>query len=200
MASEIKPKSKRGGSRKGAGRKAKATRVQELREAGVITQQPEPQEEPVPRGRPSDFRDEYVVQAEKLCRLGATDIELADFFEVDVRTIYRWAQSREVFCQALRAGKEACDDRVERSLYNRAIGYTHDAVKIFMPANAEAPVYAPYREHVVPDVGAAKMWLSNRRGDVWREKQTHEHTGKDGAPLVPVINVTIGDAEPSPAS
>lgn len=198
MAEETK-KSKRGGPRKGAGRKSKARRVQDLREVGVITQQPEQQEKAPLRGRPSDFRDEFVAQAEKLCRLGATDIELADFFEVDVRTIYRWAQSREVFCQALKAGKEACDDRVERSLYIRAVGYTHDAVKIFMPANAEAPVYAPYREHLAPDVGAAKMWLSNRRGDVWREKQTHEHTGKDGAPLVPVINVTIGSAEPSSA-
>lgn len=176
MAEETK-KSKRGGRRKGAGRKPKTKRVQELRAAGVITHQPSPCEKP-PLGRPSDFRDEFVSQAEKLCRLGATDIELADFFGVDVRSIYRWAQSREAFCQALRAGKEACDDRVERSLYNRAIGYTHEAVKIFMPAGAEGPVYAPYREHVAPDVGAAKMWLSNRRGDVWREKQEHIHRFK----------------------
>lgn len=198
MADATKPKSKRGGARKGAGRKPKEhhERVQELCEAGVITH--ESSDKPK-IGRPSNFRDEFVVQAEKLCRLGATDIELADFFEVDVRSIYRWAHSREAFCQALKAGKEACDDRVERSLYNRAVGYTHEAVKIFMPANAVAPVYASYREHVAPDVGAAKMWLSNRRGEVWREKQTHEHTGKDGAPLVPVINVTIGPTEPAPA-
>jgi len=46
------------------------------------------------------------------------------------------------------------DSRVERSLYERANGYSYDAVKIFMPAGAQKPVYAPYVEHVPPDVGA----------------------------------------------
>lgn len=121
-------------------------------------------------GRPTDYREEYAGQAEKLCQLGATDLELADFFEVSVRTIYRWKLDHDEFCQALRAGKDACDDRVERALYNRAIGYTHDAVKIFMPSGADKPVYADYREHVPPDPGAALNWLKNRRPDQWREK------------------------------
>ena len=38
--------------------------------------------------------------------------------------------------------------RVERSLYQRAKGYSYDAVKIFMPANRAKPVYAKYIEHV----------------------------------------------------
>lgn len=102
--------------------------------------------------------------------MGATDQELADFFKVDVRTVYNWKHTEPAFFQALRVGKEACDDRVERSLYQRAIGYEQDAVKIFMPAGAEEPVYAPYRERIAADVGAAKLWLTNRRGDTWREK------------------------------
>jgi len=126
------------------------------------------------RGRPTDFKDEFVEQAAALCKLGATDMELADFFKVDVRTIYRWKNTREDFCQSVTCGKDACDDRVERSLYNRAVGYDHDAVKIFMPAGADSPVYAPYTEHVPPDPGAALNWLKNRRGEVWRDKQTME--------------------------
>jgi len=196
----ISKKAGRGGARKGAGRKSTASKAAALVKAGIL-QPPPPDEKPLPKqGRPTDFKEEYVEQAEKLCRLGATDMELADFFNVDVRSIYRWCHRFERFCQALRAGKEACDDRVERALYNRAVGYSHNAVKIFMPANAPAPVYAPYVEHVAPDVGAATMWLKNRRGDTWRDKQQHEHTGKDGTMLVPVINVTIGPSEPSPAS
>lgn len=118
----------------------------------------------------SKYRKEFAAQAEELCILGATDMELADFFKVDVRTIYNWKHSHPAFFQALRTGKEACDDRVERSLYQRAIGYEQAAVKIFMPAGAEKPVYAEYREAIPGDVGAAKLWLTNRRGDVWREK------------------------------
>ncbi len=170
--------SKRGGARPNAGRKSKAEKAAELEARGVLTQHP-PEPSPEKKlGRPSDYRPEFVAQAEKLCRLGATDIELADFFNVDVRSIYRWAQAHDAFCQALKAGKDACDDRVERSLYNRAIGYTHEAVKIFMPANAAAPVYAPYREHVPPDVGAASLWLRNRRAEAWKDKREVAHSGR----------------------
>ena len=42
--------------------------------------------------------------------------------------------------------------RTERSLYHRANGYNYEVVKIFMPANSAKPVYAPYIEHVPPDV------------------------------------------------
>lgn len=51
-------------------------------------------------GRPSKFKPEFIEQAEKLCKLGATDLEMADFFEVDVRTLYRWKADNESFCHA----------------------------------------------------------------------------------------------------
>lgn len=128
-------------------------------------------------GRPSDYESTFPEQARKLCQLGATDMELADFFEVDVRTIYRWKHQHEEFCQAVTCGKEAADARVERSLYNRAVGYSYPAVKIFMPAGAEKPVYADYTEHVPPDTSAAFNWLKNRRPDGWRDKVETEHSG-----------------------
>jgi len=47
-------------------------------------------------------------------RLGATDADPADFFGVDVRTIYRWKHDHPEFCQALKAGNVEAGDRVER--------------------------------------------------------------------------------------
>ncbi len=41
--------------------------------------EPEDTGHPHPGGRPSLYRTEYTEQARKLCRLGATDIYLADF-------------------------------------------------------------------------------------------------------------------------
>lgn len=137
------------------------------------------------QGRPPTYKAAFAEQAKKLCRLGATDLELADFFEVDVRTIYRWKHAHEAFCQAVTCGKDAADDRVERALYNRAVGYSHPAVKIFMPAGAEKPVYAPYEEHVPPDPGAAFNWLKNRRPDEWRDKQEVEHKGGVSLTVLP---------------
>jgi hypothetical protein len=51
------------------------------------------------------------------------------------------------FGEALKLGKKEADERVERSLYSRAVGYHYDAVKIFLPYGATEPVYAPYVEH-----------------------------------------------------
>ena len=145
-------------------------------------------------GRPSNYKPEFAKQAEKLCRLGATDEDLADFFGVTIRTVANWKVQNDQFLHALKAGKAEADDRVERSLYQRAVGYTHDAVKIFMPANAAAPVYAEYREHVPPDTTAAIFWLKNRKPEEWRDRQQHELTGKDGTAIVPVINLSVGPA------
>src|SRR5277367_6916894 len=119
----------RGGKRPGAGRKPNPHKG---KPANLVR---EPQ-------APRSYDPVVAHQAKKLCELGATDIELADFFNVSVRTIYRWSIEFPEFCHALRAGKEAPDDRVERSLYHRAVGLSHDAAKIFMPAGARAPVYA----------------------------------------------------------
>ena len=126
-------------------------------------------------GRPTKYREEFAIQAAKLCDLGATDQEVADFFEVDVRTIYRWKHDEPDFCQALKSGKSVADERVERSLYQRAIGYEQEEVKIFMPGGAEKPVYAPFRARIAPDVTAGIFWLKNRRGDLWRDKTDVEH-------------------------
>lgn len=134
-------------------------------------------EDILPSGRPTDYKAEYAAQAERLVRLGLTDSEIAEFLQVDPVTIYRWKDKYPKFCKALKRGKKEADDLVEASLYKRATGFSRKAVKIFMPAGAEAPVYAEYVEHFPPDPGAAKMWLTNRKPDEWRERQQVEHSG-----------------------
>ena len=133
------------------------------------------------RGRPSSYQKAYAAQAAKLCELGATDFELAEFFGVDTRTIYRWKNSEPEFCQAVIVGKDKADDRVERALFNRAVGYTFESEKVFQFQGAI--VRADTQEHVPPDAGAAMNWLKNRRADKWRDKLTTELTGKDGGPI-----------------
>jgi hypothetical protein len=44
-----------------------------------------------------------------------------------------------------------------------------------MPANRAKPVYAPYIEHVPPDVTACIFWLKNRDPQHWRDSQQMEH-------------------------
>lgn len=121
----------------------------------------------------SPYRDEFVGQARAMCQLGATDFDLADFFQVSWRTIKRWEAEKPEFNAALKRGKEAADDRVERSLYSRATGYTFDSVKIFN--NEGEIIQVPITEHVPPDVTACIFWLKNRRPAEWRDKTDHDH-------------------------
>ena len=128
---------------------------------------------PSPRGRPSLYKPEYAKQAYKLCQMGATDIELAKFFEVSPETIYQWANVNEDFAESKKVGKAACDNRVERSLYQKAIGFTREAEKVVIID--DVPVKVRYEEYVPPSDTAMIFWLKNRRRHEWRDRHEIEH-------------------------
>lgn len=138
--------------------------------------------------RPTKFKQEFIAQAEKLCKLGATDMELADFFEVDVRTLQRWKAESEEFCHSIKVAKEVADDRVERSLFARANGYEHDEVDIRVVGGAI--VKTPVRKYYAPDTTAAIFWLKNRKPKEWRETKAVELTGANGGPVVVTTSPT----------
>jgi hypothetical protein len=138
--------------------------------------------------RPSKFKPEFTKQAAKLCTLGATDIELADFFGVDVRTLHRWKGDYPEFCHSLKAGKKSADERVERSLYARANGYEHDEVDVRVVMNEV--VQTPIRKFYPPDTTAAIFWLKNRKPAEWRDKIDHTLANPDGTALN--IKVSFG--------
>lgn len=128
------------------------------------------------RGRPSSFKTEYVEQARKLTQLGATDRDVADFFRVSESTVTRWKHVHPEFREALKVGKDAADDRVEHSLFRRAVGYSYDTEKIAINASGDV-TRVPYVEHVPPDTTAMIFWLKNRRPAEWRDRQQLEHSG-----------------------
>jgi len=81
---------------------------------------------------------------------------------------------------------------------SRAVGYSYSTERIFH--HQGTITRAQCIEHVPPDPGAAKLWLTNRRPEEWREKSYNELTGKDGTAIVPVLNVTISRPEPGVSS
>jgi len=134
-------------------------------------------------GRPSKYKDEYAQQAYKLCLLGATDKDLASFFEVNEDTINQWKRDHPDFSESIKGGKEIADATVAQKLYHRAIGYEHPEDKIFND-NGKAMV-VPTTKHYAPDPTAAIFWLKNRQSAKWRDKQELE-----------VSNVTIEVKKP----
>ena len=145
-------------------------------------------------GRPNEFRQEYIDQAASMALSGATDDQIADGLGVSIRSLYRYSAQFEKFRQAIKYGKDHADDRVERSLYHRAVGYEHDAVKVAFNKDGK-PLYAPYRERVEPDTTAQIFWLKNRRPKEWRDKIEQEITGD--AKFLPIayiqaLNIALG--------
>ena len=72
--------------------------------------------------------------------------------------------------RALKAGKQVADAKVEHSLYHRANGDLHYAVKIITVSIGDGcseVVKVPYVEHYPPDTTACIFWLNNRRPDRW---------------------------------
>ncbi len=130
-----------------------------------------------PGGRPTKYKPEYAELAFKYCLLGATDEEMANFFEISVATLYNWKNDYPEFLEALKNGKEKADAEVAKSLYNRAKGYEQKTVKVFQYQGD--PVIVPVVEHIPPDTGAAMAWLKNRQPSKWRDKQDIDMTIKD---------------------
>lgn len=150
------------------------------------------------KGRPSSYKPEYAAQARKLCLLGATDGEMAEIFGVSEVTLNAWKQKYPGFLKSLTQGKAAADANVAERLYERALGYSHPDVHV---SSYEGDItITRLTKHYPPDTAAASLWLRNRQPKKWREKTEQEVTGKDGSPLVPVLNVFATGNQPRPAS
>lgn len=135
-------------------------------------------------GRPTLYKPEYDGIAEQMALLGATDVQLAGAFGVSEDTIHEWKLVHPNFSESLKRGKDQADARVAKSLFERALGYSHPAVKIIAVANGNNQgstiEEVPYTEHYPPDTTAAIFWLKNRQKAQWRDRQEVEHSGKVG--------------------
>jgi hypothetical protein len=140
-------------------------------------------------GRPSSYRAEYAEWAEKLTKLGATDKELADSFDVVEATINNWKLAHPEFLESIKRGKAIADAEVASKLFHRATGYEHpeDDIKSVMGEI----VITPTIKHYPPDTTAAIFWLKNRRPDLWRDKVEQEHSGPGGGAIAVHSTVTL---------
>lgn len=135
--------------------------------------------------RPTKYKPEYNEQVYKLCLLGATDEQIARFFEVTEKTVNNWKTSEPEFLQSLKRGKDDADAVIAESLFHRAKGYTHKAVQ-FNVIGGEV-VATEYDKHYPPDTTAAIFWLKNRASEQWRDvtkvDKTITHENRQYSPV-----------------
>lgn len=120
-------------------------------------------------GRPTSYKKQYNEQVRKLCLLGATDTEIADFFEVSLATINNWKHDHPKFLESIKKGKDIADSEVASSLYNRARGITCKEVRTKNDGSKET-----VERELPPDPTAIIFWLKNRQTKKWRDKQKEE--------------------------
>jgi len=140
------------------------------------------------------WRPEFIERVRGAAFQGATQAEIAKMLGVAVTTLHRWAKGKPEFSKALNERDEA-DARVERSLYERAIGYeyietTSEAECVaFNEDGEQVPVDSPfaYSSEIVmvpkkqvtkkeaPSTTAQIFWLKNRKPESWRDKSVVEH-------------------------
>ena len=62
---------------------------------------------------------EYSKHVVKLCRLGATNKEIADFFGISVAILNTWKRISE-FLESLEEGEDAADTQITDRFFKRA--------------------------------------------------------------------------------
>lgn len=138
-------------------------------------------------GRPTKYKATYCGQVYKLCLLGATDKDIADFFEVTESTINLWKTTYYRFSESIKKGKKLADMIVAESLFQRSKGATvkkQTAIKVRTTGSDEnGKRYTKeeiqvinLKEQIPPDTTAMIFWLKNRHSKEWRDKQEVEVT------------------------
>jgi hypothetical protein len=156
------------------------------------------------RGRPTDFKPEYVEQVERFCAvMGTLDVDIAQFFDVCVATIGNWKNEHPEFLEAIKRGKAVCDREVGEKLIERAMGAKFYQEKEIKLKTVEYENGKKCREderfevvrlegQAPPDTQALIFFLKNRRPDLWRDKQEIEHSADKDAP--PVFTLKIDNS------
>jgi transposase-like protein len=125
----------------------------------------------VPRhggGRPTAYDPGRHPQlAAMLASHGATVAEFADAVGVTDRTIRNWFAAYPEFAKAFKVNAASFDERVERALVERALGFEVDTEEIRV-VNGEI-VRVPVHKHFPPDVTACIFWLKNRMPHKYKE-------------------------------
>lgn len=139
-------------------------------------------EEQVPQkkgkgGRPTNY---HVGLVDRVAETPdpATLSDIADYLGVGARTVSTWMTEHEEFQQAVYARRALADDKVEKSLFDRALGYTEPVREQRPNPVTGEPVDLTRDVHVPADVRAAQFWLQNRRPAAWRNQVHVEVKGK----------------------
>ena len=127
-------------------------------------------------GRPSKYEMLNIPLIQKLAKYGHTDVEICDIIGINNDTLCVYKKKYPVFSEVIKESKAVADEKVIKSLFERATGYEHKEDAIFQFQGA--PVIVPTVKHYPPDATSAIFWLKNRMPKDWRDRQEIEIISK----------------------
>lgn len=108
-------------------------------------------------------RERKLITA--LFKEGKTDKEVAKVVGLQ-RVTFRKVLKYNKLSFTIARAKETADEKVERSLFERAVGYEHKDTQFFCFQGQI--ISEEYIKHYPPDVPGATLWLCNRQPNKWK--------------------------------
>ena len=118
-----------------------------------------------PVGRPTEYRPEFGEQLVELMATGLSLSASAASLGFHRQRAYEWAEKHPEFA-----------DNITHARGRRLLKLEQDLLDSGLPG---------------PAITARIFALKNADAEEWRDKVVSEHTGKDGAPLIPPTDVEV---------
>lgn len=119
-----------------------------------------------------------LEQIESWASEGLTDKEMSKKMGIGRTTFYDYIKKYPNISDSLKKGKKLIDCKVEQKLFNKCMGTkTTKVIKELNKDTGELVITKEITEEVAPDTTAIIYWLKNRKPEMWKDKQTLEHTG-----------------------
>jgi len=181
----------RGGKRPNSGRKRKADKVAKA----------EPITPAKPKtGRPSNYTEALAAEiCDRLCAGESLRTICRDDHMPACSTVFRWLAAHEAFRDQYARARDVQADALFEDILDIADNATNDWMERHGEEDAGYQVNGEHIQRSKLRVDARKWMAGKLAPKKYGERAALELSGKDGAPLIPAINVTIGETEPSSA-
>lgn len=132
--------------------------------------------------------EEGMIRLEGWARDGLTDEQLAKNMGISPSTLYEWKNKYPEISEAIRAGKDVPDRKVENALYQSCFDRTIKVMKAFKVKEVyyDGNGKRCEKEHIelaeetypIPaNERAQEFWLANRKPEQWSNKEKLELSG-----------------------
>ena len=130
-----------------------------------------------------------------------TVVEICSLSCISVDTFYEWLKHKTEFSEAVAQAREQFDEMLvkeaKNSLRKLVNGYeVEEKTTVFVDGKDNKPKIKEQKvvkKFFQPNPSSVEYVLNNKASNEFKNKQTNEVTGKDGAPLFPDIKVEVID-------